>query len=176
MDFDWKSIVKTVAPMLGTAIGGPLGGLATRTIAGVLLGDETASEEQIAQAMASATPDQLLALKKADNDFAIKMKELDVDLERISQQDRSSAREREAKTGDSATPRILAIFITLGFFGILGFMVTHNLPETGRDALLVMLGALGTAFTCVIAYYFGSSSGSKNKDASMHLALSKQKT
>jgi len=173
MDFDWKSVVKTVAPMLGTALGGPLGGLAARTIAGAVLGDENATEEQIAEAIASASPEQLLALKKADQDFALRMKELDVDIKRIDQMDRSSAREREVKTGDSLTPRLLAAFITLGFFGILGFMMTHGLPEGGRDAMLVMLGALGTAFTGVIAYYFGSSAGSKEKTA--HMATSNHK-
>lgn len=176
MDFDWKSIVKTVAPVLGTAIGGPLGGLATRTIAGVLLGDETATEDQIAAAVQSASPDQLLALKQADQEFKVQMKTLDVDIERIHQQDRDSARTREAKTGDTWTPRLLAISITLGFFGILAFMVTHSLPETGRDALLVMLGSLGTAFAGVIAYYFGSSSGSKSKDAAMHAAMARNAT
>ena len=80
MDFDWKSIVRTVAPVLGTAIGGPLGGLATRTIAGALLGDENATEDQIAAAVQSASPDQLLALKKADEEFKVRMKELDIDI------------------------------------------------------------------------------------------------
>ncbi|MEE3046671.1 MAG: hypothetical protein VX620_15585 [Pseudomonadota bacterium] len=175
MDFDWKSIVKTVAPVLGTALGGPMGGLAARTIAGAVLGDETASEDQIAQAVAAASPEQLLALKKADQDFQLRMKELEVDIVRIDQQDRGSARDREVKTGDSVTPRLLALFITCGFFGILAFMITSELPNSGRDALLVMLGALGTAFTAVIAYYFGSSAGSKNKDAAVHAALSKSK-
>ena len=96
MDFDWKSIVKTVAPVLGTALGGPMGGLAARTIAGAVLGDETASEDQIAQAVAAASPEQLLALKKADQDFQLRMKELEVDIVRIDQQDRGSARDREA--------------------------------------------------------------------------------
>ncbi len=30
MGFDWKSIVSSVAPVLGTALGGPLGGVAAR--------------------------------------------------------------------------------------------------------------------------------------------------
>jgi len=31
--FDWKKVVSTVAPVLGTALGGPLAGAATKFIA-----------------------------------------------------------------------------------------------------------------------------------------------
>lgn len=167
MGFDWKGLVKTVAPAIGTALGGPLGGMASKAVAGALLGDENATEEDIAAAVAGASPDQLLALKKADQDFQARMKELDIDVEKIHQQDRDSAREREVKTGDSATPRLLAIGVTLGFFGILGAMLYGILPEKGSEPLLIMLGALGTSFTGVIQYYFGSSAGSKEKTAAL---------
>ena len=43
-------------------------------------------------------------------------------------------------------------------------MFLYGVPKNGNEALLLMLGALQTAFTGVIAYYFGSSSGSKAKD------------
>jgi hypothetical protein len=62
------------------------------------------------------------------------------------------------------TPKILAAGITLGFFGCLFWMFVYGVPKNGNEALLLMLGALQTAFTGVIAYYFGSSSSSKSKD------------
>ena len=164
--FDWKALVKTVAPVLGTALGGPLGGMAARVVAGAVLGDEAASEGDVAAALQSATPDQLLALKKADQDFAVQMKELDIDLERIAAADRDSARERETRTGDSWTPRCLAAGVTLGFFAVLYMLMRHGIPpDAGGNALLIMLGALGTAWTAIVAYYFGSSAGSAAKNA-----------
>jgi len=162
-------ILKTVGPLLGqlaptlaTALGGPLAGLATKTLSNVLLGTENGSEADIAKAMQSATPDQLAAIKQIDADFKVRMAELEIDLERISAGDRDSARKREIMTGDH-TPKVLAGVITIGFFGILLWMFIYGVPKNGNEALLLMLGALQTAFTGVIAYFFGSSAGSKAK-------------
>ncbi len=164
---DWKSIVGTVAPTIATALGGPLAGLAVKAIGGAFGLGEGASEKEVAAAVVGASPEQLLALKNADQEFAVRMRELDIDLERIAAEDRASARQREAATGDSLTPRVLAVAITLGFFAVLGLMLFRELPAQGRDALLIMLGSLGTSWAAVVAYYFGSSVGSKSKDQTL---------
>lgn len=151
-----------VAPTLATALGGPLAGLAVKTLSSVLLGTEEGTEDEITEALKNATPDQLAEIKRIDADFKVRMAELEIDLERISSADRDSARKREILTGDY-TPKILAGSITLGFFGILFWMFVYGVPKNGNEALLLMLGALQTAFTGIIAYYFGSSAGSKAK-------------
>jgi len=155
-----------VAPTIATALGGPLAGLAAKTLSTVLLGKEDGSEAEIAKALQGASPDQLAAIKKIDADFKTRMAELEIDLERIVAGDRDSARKREVALGDH-TPKILAAAITIGFFGILFWMFVHGVPKNGNEALLLMLGALQTAFTGVIAYYFGSSAGSKAKTDAM---------
>ncbi len=161
------NLVRTVAPSLASAVGGPLAGMAVRTISEALLGKPDGTEDELAQAAAKATPEQLLALKKAEQDFAVKMRELDIDLERIANADRDSARNREVKTRDW-TPRLLAGLITAGYFGALFYMLRNGLPQHGgSEAMLVMLGTLGTAWGGVVAYYFGSSAGSKAKDETM---------
>jgi len=162
------NLVRTVAPSIASAVGGPLAGMATKAISEALLGKPDGSEEELLQAAAKASPEQLLALKKAENDFALQMRELDIDLERIASEDRDSARNREIKTKDW-TPKILAGGITVGYFGVLFYMLTHGLPTTGgSEAMLVMLGTLGTAFGGVMAYYFGSSAGSKEKTEALN--------
>jgi hypothetical protein len=161
------NLVRTVAPSLASAVGGPLAGMAVRTISEALLGKPDGTEDELAQAAAKATPEQLLALKKAEQDFAVKMRELDIDLERIANADRDSARNREVATKDW-TPRLLAGLITAGYFGALFYMLRNGLPQHGgSEAMLVMLGTLGTAWGGVVAYYFGSSAGSKAKDETM---------
>jgi len=157
------NLVRTVAPTIATAVGGPLAGMATRAISEALLGRPDGTEQELQMAAAAATPDQLLALKKAEQDFTVRMRELEIDMERISNADRDSARKREVDTKD-LTPKILAALVTTGYFGVLFYMLTHGLPTTGgSEAMLVMLGTLGTAWGGVIAYYFGSSAGSKEK-------------
>jgi hypothetical protein len=164
MDFDWKSLVKTVAPAIASTFGTPLLGLGVRAVAEAILGTPDATQDEVAAALAVATPDQIAALKRADHEFAVRMRELDIDLEKLHQQDRASARDREARTGDSATPRLLALLVTGGFFGVLYWMLRHGLPvDSGGEAMLVMLGSLGTAWIAIVNYYFGSSAGSAEK-------------
>jgi hypothetical protein len=166
-------LVRTVAPSIASAVGGPLAGMATRAISEALLGKPDGSEAELAEAAARATPEQLLALKQAEQDFAVRMRELDIDLERIANEDRNSARNREIKTKDW-TPKLLAGLITGGYFGVLFYMLIHGLPTTGgSEAMLVMLGTLGTAWGGVVAYYFGSSAGSKEKTEAMNRMVSK---
>lgn len=158
------NLVRTVAPSIATAVGGPLAGMATRAISEALLGKPDGTEDELIEAAKNATPEQLLALKQAEQDFVVRMRELDVDLERISNQDRDSARSREIQLKD-ITPKVLAGVITVGYFGVLFWMLRFGLPETGAsEALLVMLGALGTAWGGIVAYYFGSSAGSRDKN------------
>jgi hypothetical protein len=162
------SIVRTVAPTIASAVGGPLAGMAVRTISDALLGKPDGTEEELAQAALAATPEQLLALKKAEQDFIVQMRELDIDLERIGNQDRDSARNREIKLKD-VTPKVLAAIITVGYFGVLFWMLNYGLPVNGgSEAMLVMLGTLGTAWGGIVAYYFGSSAGSRDKNETIN--------
>lgn len=162
------NLVRTVAPSIASAVGGPLAGMATKAISEALLGKPDGSEAELMQAAAKATPEQLLALKKAEQEFEVQMRELDIDLERIAHADRDSARNREIKTKD-LTPKILAGFVTAGYFGVLFYMLRNGLPQHGgSEAMLVMLGTLGTAWGGVVAYYFGSSAGSKEKTDAMN--------
>jgi uncharacterized membrane protein len=72
---EWKSLVSTVAPWIGTALGSPLGGAAVGALCEAI-GLDDKSEASIKQAIAGVTPEQMLAIKKADQDFQLKMQEL----------------------------------------------------------------------------------------------------
>lgn len=168
--FDWKSIVKTVAPALGAALGGPLGGAAGAILAKALGKDEAAgNEEALVAAVQTANPEQLLALRKADQDFQRDMAKLGFEnvraLEQISADDRASARQREVAVHDY-TPAILAYAVTVGFFAILIAVMKWGVPEAdaGKSAALLLIGALAGGFTQnVLGYFFGSSAGSTRK-------------
>ena len=162
---DWKSIVGTVAPWLGAALGGPLGSAAVTIIADSLgLSDRTESAIKIA--LGAATPEQMMSIKTADQDFAIQMQALgfanERDMEALAAGDRDSARKREMIVQDGTT-RYLAYALTFGFFSILIFMLFQEVPDGSRDILNILLGSLGASFGGVCSYYFGSSRGSQIK-------------
>jgi hypothetical protein len=165
MAFDWKSLLGTVAPSIATALGGPLAGLATKGIIGALGLGPDAGEAEISAALAGATPDQLLAIKKADQQFTLDMERLGVDLEQIAAGDRNSARQREIHIRDKI-PGVIAVLTVGGFFLILGAMswglVSGNVTKS--EAFLIMLGVLGAMTKDIYSYYFGSSAGSRSKD------------
>lgn len=168
MAFNWKKLIGTVAPTIARALGGPLAGMAVDAIAGAVGFDskgKTTSqvEEGVAAIMAKADPQILLKLKKADHEFETKLKELDIDLEKIHQEDRSSARERQVLMKDQV-PGWLALLLTLGFFGSLLFCLNMEVPKSNEPLIHVMLGSLGTAWISAMTYFFGSSAGSKRKD------------
>ncbi|NTU67957.1 MAG: hypothetical protein HGB02_03645 [Chlorobiaceae bacterium] len=154
---DITGVIGSVAPTIAKALGGPLAGTAINTIAKALgLDDET--PDAVAQVIARATPEQLIAIKQADADFAVKMRQLDIDFARVNADDRNSARQREIAIKDR-TPAILALVLTVGFFGLLGWMMQAAPPDGSRDLLNIMLGALGAGFSMMLAYYYGSSAG-----------------
>jgi hypothetical protein len=163
-------LLGSVAPTLATALGGPLAGLAVKSLSKALLGAEDFSEEAVMEAMATATPEQLAAVKKIDADFKVQMKSLDIDLERIAVDDRKSARTMQTETKDWI-PRALAISVTLGYFGIIAYVLVSGLPMNGSEVLLMLLGTLSAGWTGVMAFYFGSSSGSQKKDAMIHNSI-----
>ena len=59
------------------------------------------------------------------------------------------------------------MLVTAGFFGMLATLAFQDLPTTNKDMLNVMLGSLGAAWVAVVSYYFGSSAGSRAKDAAL---------
>jgi hypothetical protein len=153
-----KNIVGAVAPTLGTALGGPMGGMAANVIADVLGCPNNPASIQ--KAVAEATPEQMLDLKKAENDFKIQMKELDVDVFSIATKDKQDARRTFSKDW---TARIVGLSVVGGFMGYV-FLVTLQPPEQNSEALInLVLGYLGGLSSAVVSFYFGASAETSNK-------------
>lgn len=166
-----KSILGTVAPVIAAAVGGPLAGSAVTAIEGALglhlEGVPVAKKlDAIATAVANASPADLLALKQADQQFQAKMAELgfaDAEaLEKLSDDDRASARAREIAVKDW-TPRALALGTTGAFWGMLVYIARWPIPAESHDIVVAMVGVLGAGWMGVMTYFFGSSAGSARK-------------
>lgn len=162
---DWKNIVATVAPWIGTALGGPFGGMAVSAVSDALgLSDKT--EASIKAALSGVTPEQMLALKNADQEFALKMQELGFkqvsDMEALAAGDRKDARDMQKQSG-SWVPPTLSLIVTIGYFGILMGMLKGWFTVSDSEALLIMLGSLSTAWGVVMAFWFGTTRDSGRK-------------
>lgn len=161
---DWKAVIGTVAPWIATALTGPLGGAAVTAAADALgLSDKT--ESALKQALSGVTPEQMLALKNADQAFQLRMQELGFahiqSLEQIAFQDRDSARKRESTVGDKTNRNlaytIIAAFIAMAIGTLMGW--------AKADSVLAgtIIGYLSAKAEQVLSYYFGSTSGSAEK-------------
>jgi len=157
------SWLEQVAPTIATALGGPLAGLAVTAISKAIGISEDDVEKTMDAGKLSA--DQIAQLKIAEIEFQKSTQELGLNFEKLATEDRSSARNMQIAT-KSWIPGALAIFVTVGFFGILFALMMGYAQKS--DELMIMLGSLGTAWTGIIGFYFGSSAGSQRKDELLH--------
>lgn len=157
---DWLS---AIAPTIATAIGGPFGTMAYGLIAKEL-GVSTEDAQKTIES-GKLTSEQIASIQQAEIAVKARAQELGLDFAKLAVDDRKSARDMQSTTR-SFVPPILAMLVTLGFFGILIGLMTKTFATS--DALMLMLGSLGTAWTGIIAFYFGSSASSQNKDALLH--------
>ena len=129
-----------------------------------------ASPETIEAAAVKADPSQLAELRRIEADLAVHLRELDIRQYEAEAKDRDSAREREIKTGDS-TPKIFAWVSLGGFLGLVYLLAFREIPEDNDNLIYAAVGVIGTILSQVAAYYFGSSAGSKDKDAASQAAV-----
>jgi len=157
---DWLA---KLVPTIATCLGGPLAGLAVTAVSKALGIDEDKVQDVIDSGKLSA--DQISSLKQAEIELQRQAQELGLNFEQLAVQDRASARDLQKET-KSLIPPILSVLVTIGFFGILAGLMSGKIMTS--DALMLMLGSLGTAWTGIIAFYFGSSASSQAKDQMIH--------
>ena len=153
---DW---LKQIAPTIATAMGGPLAGMAVSAISKAIGVDPNKVGDLISNNKLSA--EQIAQVKIAEIELQKQAQELGLNFEKLEVEDRKSAREMQATTR-SIVPPALAAIITIGFFSILIMMMIGKV-DGNNPTILMMLGSLSTAWTGIVAYYFGSSAGSQAK-------------
>lgn len=171
MEFDWKKLVGGIAPVLGTALGGPLAGVAIKAIADNILGNPNASESEVEAALAKGlTGEQVLALKAAEATFDLEMRRLDIDVMKLNKdteeaylKDVQDARARQVSTKDPTPQVILGVLFVLWTATFAAFYF-GTLPDDEFVRALVVraYATVETGLTGAIAYFIGSSRGSKS--------------
>ncbi len=152
-----------LAPTVASALFGPLGGIAAEVVGGALgLSDKTVETVKTTLQSGQMTPEQLSALKQAEMEVKKMEQEQGFKFAELAVKNTQGARDMQVSVR-SKVPAILATLVTFGFFGILIGMMTGRLNISEQQSLLIMLGALGTAWGSIINFYFGSSHGSQIK-------------
>lgn len=157
---DWLT---QIAPTIATALGGPLAGMAVSAVSKAIGCTPEEVQNVISNNKLDAT--QVAALQQAELELKKQAQEMNLDFAKLANDDRKSARDMQATTR-SFIPPVLALIVTVGFFGILIGLMTKTFATS--DALMMMLGSLGTAWTGIISFFFGSSASSQAKDQLLH--------
>jgi hypothetical protein len=154
------SLLKGAAPMLATAVAGPMGGAAISMLASKFGVEE--SVQAVAQAIAG---DPLASQKLAD---------LELEFAKLDAADRESARSREvevAKAGGSHLSQLVVPILALGTvtstFIFIASLLFLEIKTDQQQLVIFALGYATAAAQQVLSYYFGSSKSSQDKTLAM---------
>lgn len=190
-DFDWKKLVGGIAPILGTALGGPLAGEAINMLGRALgLGDD-AAESDVAAAVSTGklSGEQIVAMKQAEQDFNFKMESLKIDLVKVNQAGDAAliADTADARRtfGGNENVFVLGVCILVGFALLMGitlagcfalltgyFKFDPNIATFCSGLIGTVVGYVAANAQQVVSYFFGSSKGSKDSGERIGQALS----
>jgi hypothetical protein len=160
-------ILKDVAPALATVVAGPLGGAAVGAIA-----DKLGLPEKTVEAVTTALTGNPANIEK--------LKELELEQQKVEAQDRDSARNREiemVKAGAHPYAQLIVPILASGTVGgaflLTGILFFIDIPDSQENIIIFALGFISSSATQVLSYYFGSSQSSKDKTEQMMKDLKK---
>jgi hypothetical protein len=158
-----NDFLKTIAPTLASALLGPLGGVAVAGL-GKIFGVQDATIDTVTEAFQQGkmTPEMIAEIKKLEMQLQADEKERGFKYAELEFKNTDSARKMQSET-KSWFPAALSSAITLGFFGILGWMLYDD-NIVNSEPVLIMLGSLGAAFGAVINFWLGTSHSSQVKN------------
>ena len=149
-------LLKSLAPTIASAAGGPMAGMAVKMAAQKLgMPDATANE---IEDLIEREPEKAVLLKEADKEFKDRIREMEIDLEsfKTEVEDRKDAR---AKFSGDLTPKVFCI-LALILYGAYVMTVTI-LPHDQNDETIIslVLGQLSGILGTCAAFFYGGSNG-----------------
>lgn len=169
MSTGWKDIVRAIAPTIGAVLGGPLAGGAIKVLADQFLGRPDATEEDIAVAIGNARPEDLIRLKEIEADYKSKMADLGLDPLRMEYADRASARDMfkvDNRPQRNITYAFLGGYFLTMLLIISAMLLSKELKVPTEFALV--FGVITGAIPQILAFWFGSTNTSAQKNALLH--------
>lgn len=190
---NFKEVIKLVAPIAGSLIGSPVAGMAIAAI-GEAIGMSQPTAERVASAIQSGslTPEQLAAVRVADDAIKVRLAEIGLDYKKIDAEteraylaDRQDA--RHANAGDVgvfwlgiAILGTYALVLASALAGAYWLLVLGDLKNMDAGTVAAVFAMIGTIVGYiasdakqVVGYYFGSSKGSTDNGRNLADAVTK---
>jgi len=175
---DITNFARKAIPWIGAAATGNVPALITmaaQAVSSVLGVEVAATPGAVATAIAGATPEQLLALKAADQDFALKMREFDYkessELLAGAYADTANARSRDVEliktTGKTNKRADIMLGLTyIGLVALVACMLIRDIDaNTALGGIVVLLiGKLISQWETGFQFEFGTTRSNKTKD------------
>lgn len=161
---NWLDTLKSLAPTVASALGGPLAGAAV-TALGDMFGISSPTQEKIGKLFADGqiTAENLAELRKLEMDYKNQESERGFKFAELEFKDRDSARNMLITT-HSLTPSILTWIIVLITLSAEAALLFHAMPANA-DPIVVgrIMGTMDAALMLVLGFWFGSNSSSQRK-------------
>jgi hypothetical protein len=160
---NWKSVLSTIAPVVATALGGPLAGAVVSKI-GDILGLDEPTQDKIRGAIEAGnlTGEQLAEIKTLEIKLKAEEAERGFRYADLEFKDREGARQMAIQTG-AKTPAILTWLIVAIVLGLEGALLFGAKPDVSEIVLGRILGTLDASLAMTLAFWFGTTHGSSRK-------------
>lgn len=162
---NWKETVKTLAPTVASALGGPLAGAAVSAV-GAVLGIDAPTQDRIKSAIEAGqlTSDQIAKLKELEQQYQNDEKERQFRYAELEFKDRDSARQSNVQGGTQKYLFWLSLLLLAVSLGSEVVVLFNGLPNSVSEIVVGrVLGLLDAVALMVMTYWYGTSNGSATK-------------
>lgn len=160
---EWLKKLAGYAPDIVGAIasgGATLPATALRIVSKELLGYETDSQDLVEKAVSNATPEQMIKLKQANNEFILR--KIELHNEELANQRADTQDARKQHDGHWMTftlPLLMFVLFSAMAYGL----IKYAIPTENKDILVFMAGQVSGFMAAGVTYWLGSSRGSAEK-------------
>lgn len=162
---NWIDTIKTIAPTVASALGGPLAGAAVSAI-GSLFGIKEPTTDKIQAAIENAqmTGQQISDLRQLEMRLKSEEAERGFKYAELEFKDRDSARKSNVDGGTQKMLFWLSLFLLAITLGSELVVLFNGYPKEIADIIVGrILGLMDSVALMVLAYWYGTSNGSARK-------------
>jgi hypothetical protein len=155
----WLDTLKTLAPTVATALGGPLAGAAVSAL-GSIFGVSDASQDTVAKVIEDGrlTPDHLAEIRKLELQYLNDEKERGFKYADLAFQDRDSARKANVAGGTQRYLFWLSLLLLCACLGSEIVVLFNGYPKAVPEIIVGrVLGLLDSVALLVLGYWYGTS-------------------